>query len=144
MNSSVGTLASSLTFFVTFFVFMMNVQLGQLFHRRDAVDHAAAIAADTAKKTYCAKEEDKGATEQAAKEAFEPVLETAAGQNECSVQIRPQGEGSDPGAKELEVALECRFPCQIPVAAQVMCKSGNVTFASKLKTVALGCDGKGT
>ena len=59
-----SSLSFALTWFVTFFVFLMNVQLGQLFHRRDVVDHAAAVAADIAKKTYCMTEEDKSATEQ--------------------------------------------------------------------------------
>ncbi len=51
-EATTNTLGFALTWFVTFFVFLMNVQLGQLFHRRDVVDHAAAVAADTAKKTY--------------------------------------------------------------------------------------------
>jgi hypothetical protein len=138
------TLSFTLTWFLTFFVFMMNVQLGQLFHRRDAVDHGAAVAADTAKKTFCAKEENAQATEHEAKKAIESVLEISASSNECKLTVRPQGQSEDPGSKELEVALECQFECKIPVAAQVMCKGGRATFNSKLKTVALGCDGKGS
>ncbi len=143
-QSTTTTMGFALTWFITFFVFMMNVQLGQLFHRRDAVDHAAAIAADTAKKTFCAKEENSQATEQEAKQAIQAVLDTAADANDCQLSIRPKGEANDPGSKELDVGLECKFDCMIPVAAQVMCKGGSVTFNSKLKTVALGCDGKGT
>ena len=63
-------LGFALTWFCIFFTFLMNVQLGQLFHRRDVVDHAAAVAADTAKKTYCMKEENTSATEAEAKRAI--------------------------------------------------------------------------
>jgi hypothetical protein len=146
--STTGTLGFSLTWFVIFFVFMMNVQLGQLFHRRDVVDHAAALAADSAQKSYCAKSENRSAAEQEALKATMPILQTASNQpqQDCKVSIRPGGEGgsSDPGAKPLEVSLECSFDCKIPIAAQVMCKQGKASFASKLKTVALGCDGQGT
>ena len=138
-----NTLGFALTWFVTFFVFLMNVQLGQLFHRRDVVDHAAAIAADTAKKTYCMKEENKGATEQEAKRAINNVLDTAGGNESCQLSISSQGAGSDPGSKPLEGKLECNFDCKVPIAAQVMCKGGRSKLDAKLKTVAMGCDGKG-
>ena len=137
------TLGFALTWFVTFFVFLMNVQLGQLFHRRDVVDHAAAIAADTAKKTYCMKEENKSATEQEATRAIKNVLDTAGGSEACKLSVNASGGSSDPGAKSLEVKLECSFDCKVPIAAQVMCKGGRSKLDAKVATVALGCDGKG-
>ena len=140
-----NTLGFALTWFVAFFVFLMNVQLGQLFHRRDVVDHAAAIAADSAKKTYCMKEEDKSATEQEAKRAIKNVLDTAGGNEACKLSVAARGAGgSDSGAKNLEVRLECSFDCLVPIAAQVMCKGGVTKLEAKLETVALGCDGKGS
>ena len=137
------TLGFALTWFVAFFVFLMNVQLGQLFHRRDVVDHAAAIAADVAKKTYCMKEEDKSATEQEAKKAIKNVLDSAGGNEACKLSVNASGGSSDPGAKSLEVKLECSFDCKVPIAAQVMCKGGKSKLEAKIDTVAMGCDGKG-
>ena len=138
------SLGFALTWFVTFFVFLMNVQLGQLFHRRDVVDHAAAIAADTAKKTYCMKEEDKSATEQEATRSIRNVLDTAGGSQACKLSVDASGGSSDPGAKGLKVKLECAFDCNVPIAAQVMCKGGKLKLDAKIETVALGCDGKGS
>ena len=143
-GDTASVLGFSLTWFVTFSVFMMNVQLGQLFHRRDAVDHAAAIAADTAKKTYCQKQENLAATESEAKRLIEPTLETAGSAEDCKVTVAGDGESQDPGAKSLSVSLQCSFECKIPIASSVMCKNGRVQFDSKLKTTALGCDGKGS
>lgn len=143
-EATTNTLGFALTWFVVFFVFLMNVQLGQLFHRRDVVDHAAAVAADTAKKTYCMKEENTSATEQEAKRAIKNVLDTAGGNEACQLSIAARGEGSDPGAKPLEVKLQCSFDCQVPIAAQVMCKGGKSQLDAKLETVAMGCDGKGS
>jgi hypothetical protein len=139
-----NTLGFALTWFVAFFVFLMNVQLGQLFHRRDVVDHAAAIAADVAKKTYCMKEEDKSATEQEAKKAIKNVLDSAGGNEACTLSVNASGGSSDPGAKGLEVKLECNFDCKVPLAAQFMCKGGSSKLDAKIDTVALGCDGKGS
>jgi len=138
-----NTLGFALTWFVTFFVFLMNVQLGQLFHRRDVVDHAGALAADTAKKTYCMKEENKSATESEAKRVIKNVMDTAGG--ECQLSINQSGGGGgDEGAKGLEVNLKCSFDCQVPLASRFMCKNGKSELDAKLKTVAQGCDGKGS
>jgi hypothetical protein len=142
-EATTTTLGFALTWFVTFFVFLMNVQLGQLFHRRDVVDHAAAVAADTAKKTYCMKEEDKSATEQEAKRAIKNVLDTAGGSEACKLSVDASGGSSDPGAKGLKVKLECAFDCKVPIAAQVMCRGGQTKLEAKIETVATGCDGKG-
>jgi hypothetical protein len=139
-----NTLGFALTWFVAFFVFLMNVQLGQLFHRRDVVDHAAAIAADVAKKTYCMKEENKSATEQEAQKAIKNVLDSAGGNEACKLSVNASGGSSDPGAKGLEVKLECNFDCKVPLAAQFMCKGGTSKLDAKIDTVALGCDGKGS
>lgn len=143
-EATTTTLGFALTWFVAFFVFLMNVQLGQLFHRRDVVDHAAAVAADVAKKTYCMKEEDKSATEQEAKRAIRSVLDSAGGNEACTLSVDARGAGSDPGAKNLDVRLECSFDCNVPIAAQVMCRGGASKLDAKLRTVALGCDGKGS
>ena len=142
-EATTTTLGFALTWFVASFVFLMNVQLGQLFHRRDVVDHATAVAADVAKKTYCMKEEDKWATEQEAKRAVRNVLDSAGGNAACNLSVEPRG-GSDPGAANLEVRLECSFDCKVPIAAQVMCKAGTSKLDAKVRTVALGCDGKGS
>ena len=142
-EATTNTLGFALTWFVTFFVFLMNVQLGQLFYRRDVVDHAAAVAADTAKKTYCMNEENSSATEGDAKKAVQAVLDSGGG-NQCQVQIQSKGQGSDPGATNLEVSLKCSFDCNIPIAAQMMCKNGKSELDAKLNTVAMGCDGKGS
>ncbi len=139
-----SSLSFALTWFVTFFVFLMNVQLGQLFHRRDVVDHAAAVAADIAKKTYCMTEEDKSATEQEANKAIKNVLDTAGGSEACKLSVDASGSASDPGAKGLKVKLECSFDCRVPIAAQVMCKGGKSRLEAKIDTVAMGCDGKGS
>jgi hypothetical protein len=141
-QSTGNLLGFAMTWFCVFFVFLMNVQLGQLFHRRDVVDHAASLAADSAKKAYCEKGESTGAAEQAAKKAMTPILDTVEGQG-CNLSVRPKGSGGDDGSKELDVILECTFDCKIPVAAQFMCKGGKTKFDSKLKTVSQGCDGKG-
>jgi len=143
-EATTNTLGFALTWFVAFSTFLMNVQLGQLFHRRDVVDHAAAIAADTAKKTYCMKEGDKSATEQEAKKAIKNVLDTAGGNEACTLSIEESGGSSDPGAKGLQVKLECSFDCKVPIAAQVMCHGGVSKLDAKLDTVAMGCDGKGS
>jgi hypothetical protein len=137
-----NTLGFALTWFVMFFVFLMNVQLGQLFHRRDVVDHAAAIAADTAKKTYCMKEENATATKLEVKRAMQSVLDTAGGA--CELSIIPGAGGFDDGATGLELTLKCSFDCQVPIASRVMCKGGKSELDAKLKTVAMGCDGQGS
>ena len=138
------TLGFSLTWFVTFSVFLMNTQLGQLCQRRDAVDHAASLATDAAKKTYCQKEENAQATENEARRMIAPVIESAGNADDCSVSVRSAGEGQDPGATDLDVTLSCSFPCKIPLAAQAMCKDGKAKFEAKQRTTALGCDGKGS
>ncbi len=139
-----NTLGFAMTWFTAFFVFLMNTQLGQLFHRRDVVDHAAAIAADTAKKTYCMNEEDKSATEQEAKNAIRNVLDTAGGNEACTLSVDPNGGSSDPGARGLRVKLQCAFDCKIPIAAQFMSKGGTSKLDATIQTVAMGCDGKGS
>ena len=143
MSAQASTLAFGMTFLISGTVFLCNVQLGQLCYRRDVVDHAAAVAADTAKKTYCMKEENKSATEAEAKRSINKVLDTAGGNEACKLSIDSKGSGSDPGAKALEVRLECSFDCKVPIAAQVMCTGGKSKLDAKLQTVAMGCDGKG-
>jgi hypothetical protein len=137
-------LAFSITWFLIFSTFLMNVQLGQLFNRRDVVDHAAAIAADIANKTYCAMNESSSAAEQEAKQGIEPLIMTAtSASRSCEVTVRPSGGGGgDEGATPLDVEVKCTFACNVPIGAQVMCKGGKVDFEAKTKVVALGCDGR--
>jgi hypothetical protein len=133
-------------FFIVAFIFLMNVQLAQLFHCRDVVDHAGALAADSAKKTYCAKQGSSEAAVQEAKKSMRVVMDTAGGSEKCDVSVSAKGQSSDPGAKELDVKIDCKFDCRIPVAAQILChdKHGSISMKAQLKTAALGCDGKGT
>lgn len=143
-QATTNLLGFSMTWFVVFGVFLMNVQLGQLFLRRDVVDHAAALAADSATKTFCAHGPDRAFAESEAMRVVDPVLSTAATTDgrRCALHV-DSTDGVDPGAAELDIVLECSFDCKIPVAAQVMCKAGRTSFASRLKAVALGCDRKG-
>jgi hypothetical protein len=90
------------------------------------------------------KEEDKSATEQEAKKAIKNVLDSAGGNEACKLTVNASGGASDPGAKGLEVKLECNFDCKVPIAAQVMCRGGSSKLDAKVQTVAMGCDGKGS
>ena len=141
-HSTTNMLTTTLTWFTTMFVFLMNVQLGQLFYRRDVVDHAASVASDVATKTYCQKDESSSAAEQEAHKAIQTLEETA-GLSGCRLQVT--GSGSGDGSTPLETKLSCDFECKIPIASQFMCRNGGkAKFESKLKTTALGCDGKGS
>ncbi len=133
-------LTTSLTWFTTMFVFLMNVQLGQLFYRRDMVDHAVAVASDVATKTYCQKNESARATEAEAQKSI-AALEENAGLSGCKLHV--QGRGGE-GEVPLETSISCELDCKIPLASQVMCHGGKVKFEAKLKTTALGCDGQGS
>lgn len=142
----------SVSWYVTFGVFLMNVQLAQSYHQRDMVDHAASVAADTVTKTLCADAKDfggapegqyGGAREAAVKKAIEPILGLVAPPDACRVTVKPREDAADadPGKKEVDVELACELPCKIPFAAQVMCKgTGHVSFAAKQRAVAMGCD----
>jgi hypothetical protein len=72
------------------------------------------------------------------------VLDSAGGNEACKLSVDARGGASDPGAKGLEVKLQCSFDCKVPIAAQVMCKGGTSRLDAKIETVALGCDGKGS
>ena len=141
MNTTTSMLTTSLTWFATMFVFLMNVQLGQLFYRRDMVDHAVAVASDVATKTYCQKNESARLTEAEAQSAI-AALEDNAGLSGC--QLRVRGNATSEGEVPLETSLSCELACKIPIASQVMCRGGKVKFEAKLKTTALGCDGQGS
>lgn len=141
-NTTTNMLTHTLTWFTTMFVFLMNVQMGQLFYRRDVVDHAASVASDVATKTYCQKGENGSAAESEAKKSIQALEETA-GMSSCKLQV--QGKGGGEGAAPIETTLTCDFECKIPIASQFMCRNGGkAKFESKLKTTALGCDGKGS
>jgi hypothetical protein len=139
-NAITELLAFSPTWFIIFGVFLMNIQLARNCVQRDVVDHAAAIAADIASKTYCQKQ---GATPQGAMTAaITPLAQMASSANNaCTVKATPSGEGgSNPGSVQLDVEVSCKFPCTIPIASQFMCTGGNVSFTAKQTTVAMGCD----
>ena len=141
-HSTTNMLSMTLTWFTTMFVFLMNVQLGQLFYRRDVVDHATAVASDVATKTYCQKGESSSAAEGEAKNAIQALSDTA-GLSNCQLQVKANGGGD--GSTPIETSLSCDFDCKIPIASQFMCRNGGkAKFESKLKTTALGCDGKGS
>jgi hypothetical protein len=137
-----GVLGTTLTFSICFGVFLLNVEIGQLSHDRDAVDHSAAIATNVAKQTYCAKEENSAAVVEDARRAIKPVIETAG--KMCEVDIASKGESGDPGSRALSVSLDCTFDCAVPFASQILCKGGKMNFKAKLTTVSMGCDGKGS
>jgi hypothetical protein len=126
-------LSFSITWFVTGSVFLMNVQLGKSYVQRDTVDHAAAMAADVAMKTYC--DGDNGAD----RAAVAPVLDMVGSATDCSVTTMETGINGA-GGRELDTAVKCRFKCSIPIASQVMCTQGHVTFEKHRHTVAMGCD----
>ncbi|WP_394836794.1 hypothetical protein LVJ94_07785 [Pendulispora rubella] len=139
------------TWFIVSGVFLMNVQLSRNYMQRDMVDHAAAIAADTAMKTICADGRDFGGASQgeftggrasAIRASVDPVLGLASNDAQtCQVTARPK-HGGTPGSRQVEVEVRCEFPCDLPFAAQMMCSGSprHVTFVAKQTTVAMGCD----
>jgi hypothetical protein len=62
---------------------------------------------------------------------------------DCKVSVVPNGEAADPGAKALQVGLDCQVDCLVPNPLVPLCTDGKAAFSSKLKTVATGCDGEG-
>lgn len=150
----------STSWFALFSVFLMNVQLGQNYHQRDMVDHAASVAADSVTKTLCADAKDyggvpqgqyTGARKKAVDDATKPILGLVAGDSDCKVSASSAGgEGSDlagvadPGRKPMDVSVRCEIPCKVPFAAQIMCGAGSkITLESKQKATATGCDSGG-
>lgn len=155
MSRSFENIASTAVSWTTLFsVFMMNVQLGQNYHQRDQVDHAAAVAGDTLTKTLCADAKDyggvapgeyAGARKQAVERAVKPLLGLVAPEGACKVNAKSasggaSAAGADPGRKDMDLSVSCEIPCRIPVAAQVMCRNGQVSFEAKQKATATGCD----
>jgi hypothetical protein len=160
MSALENGFSMSTSWYALFSVFLMNVQLGQNYHQRDMVDHAAAVAADTVTKTLCADTKDyggvpqgqySGAREKAVKDATSPILDLVAPKNACKVSAKSGGAagGSADGKKQMDVSVNCEIPCNVPFAAQIMCKGGpgksHVNFEAKQKATATGCDsGSGT
>jgi len=139
-NAITELLAFSPTWLIVFGVFLMNVQLGRNCVQRDVVDHATALAADVASKTYCQKQ---GPAPQAAMTTtIAPLVELASSANNpCTVKATPSSSGGgDPGSVPLDVEVTCTFPCTVPFASYFMCQGGNVSFKAKQTTVAMGCD----
>jgi hypothetical protein len=134
-------LAFSPTWLIVFGVFLMNVQLGRNCVQRDMVDHATAIGADIASKTYCQKQGPQ--PQQAITTAIQPLMQLASSANNpCTVQVTPSGGGGgDSGSVPLDVQITCQFPCTVPFASKFMCQGGNVNFTATQSTVAMGCDG---
>jgi hypothetical protein len=144
----------SISWYVMFSVFLMNVQLGQSYHQRDMVDHAASVAADTVTKTLCADAKDyggvapgnyQGARKQAVDDAVSPILGLVAPKDACKLDVKNSstaGGGGDPGKKDMSVGIACEIPCRVPFAAQVMCKGSprHVSFQSKRAATVTGCD----
>lgn len=146
-----NVMSTSVSWFLMFGVFLMNVQLGQSAHQRDMVDHAASVAADTVTKSLCADAKDYGgapigtyvgARERAVNASVKPMLDLVAPADACQVRVKPAGANTDPGKREMDVDVRCEIPCKVPFAAQVMCEGSprHVTFQSKQRAVAMGCD----
>jgi hypothetical protein len=129
-------LTQGLTFCLVGGVFLSNSQLSRSYVQRDAVDHAAAVAADTAMKTYCDSRSDR---QGAPRTSVMPLLE-AAGARSCEVNAAPVGITPSAG-RMLDVSVDCSFPCPIVYAATSMCHRGALHFVQHKKTVAMGCDG---
>jgi hypothetical protein len=129
-------LTQGLTFCLVGGVFLSNSQLSRSYVQRDAVDHAAAVAADTAMKTYCDSRSDRAGAPRA---SVLPLLE-AAGARSCQVTAAPVGVTPSAG-RILDVSVDCSFPCPIVYAAATMCHAGMLRFVQHKKTVAMGCDG---
>ncbi len=139
--------------FIVFGVFLMNVQLGRNYIQRDVVDHAVALAADTAAKVACADDADLAGSPVGSlddrrlavvRASVAPLLALVASTPDAcrlSVAEAPGGTGG-PGTMTLRVSLDCELPCDIPVAAQAMCSGTprRVRFAARQTTVAMGCD----
>ena len=86
-------LVSSLSFFFIFGVFLMNVQLAQIFTARDSVDHATARAVDITRKSYCVNGENAEATISKANAALRPVLAMSVG---CLLYTSLEGARAPP------------------------------------------------
>jgi len=159
MSAIENGFSMSTSWYALFGVFLMNVQLGQNYHQRDMVDHAAAVAADTTTKTLCADKKDfggvpqgqfTGAREKAVQDATSPILDLVAPKNACKVSAKSGAaagasgasgaSGADDGKKQMDVSVKCEIPCSVPFAAQLMCKGGKVSFEAKQKATATGCD----
>lgn len=157
MSALENGFSMSTSWYALFSVFLMNVQLGQNYHQRDMVDHAAAVAADTVTKTLCADAKDfggvpqgqySGAREKAVKEATSPILDLVAPGDACKVSAKSAGGagvgGGHDGNKQMDVSVNCEIPCSVPFAAQIMCEGGpgksHVKFEAKQRATATGCD----
>lgn len=145
--------STTMSWYVMFSVFLMNVQLGQSYHQRDMVDHATSVAADTVTKTLCADAKDFGGVPlgqyagdraKAVNKAVEPILGLVAPKDACRVSVKPKGGAgaADPANKAMDVEISCEIPCNIPLAAQIMCKGSpaHVSFEAKQTAIATGCD----
>jgi hypothetical protein len=137
-TATTNLLSFAPTWFFTFSVFLMNVQLGRHYVQRDVVDHAAALAADTTSKTYC---ENSGGSTASVNTSIQTLMQMVSSSNPCQVTQKESGSGGESGGREIDVTVTCRFPCTIPLASQVMCNGGYVTFTASQKTTSMGCDG---
>ncbi len=135
-------------------IFLMNVQFGRHFIRRDFVDHATAVAADAASKIVCAdpaayggapRGQLGGARQAAVFQVIAPLLsQVTSSPDACALTLEdaPGVSPTSPGALPIDVALSCTFPCEIPFAANAMCTGTppQVVFTAHQTTVAAGCD----
>ncbi len=151
-SASTQLLSWAPVWFIVLGVFLMNVQLGRNFIQRDMVDHATSVAADTTMKTLCADAVDYGGVPpgeftgkraSAVRETIAPILRLVSPEtNACRLRVTGNAAPSSAGTRTVDIELSCEFPCEIPIAAQVMCAGTprHVTFAAKRTTVAMGCD----
>jgi len=87
-----------------------------------------------------------GGRAEAIKRSVDSTLKLANKRDDvCKVTATPKGQ-TESGGREIEVEVNCEFPCEVPFAAQLMCSgsatSKHVTFEKKQTTVAMGCDMK--
>jgi hypothetical protein len=150
-SATTNLLSLAPTWLVVFGVFLLNVQLGRTAVQRDMVDHATSIAADATMKILCADARDfggapagqlTGARQTAVRASIDPILSLASSNPRCTVEGRALGDGPAPGTRQVEIDVTCEFPCDVPLAARVMCSGSppHVTLSAKQTTVAAGCD----
>ena len=151
-SASTQLLSWAPVWFIVFGVFLMNVQLGRNFLQRDMVDHATSVAADTTMKTLCADAADYGGVPpgefagkraSAVRETIAPLLSLVSRDDQaCRLKVTGGAAPSEAGTRNVAIELTCDFPCEIPIAAQIMCSGApkHVTFVARRSTVAMGCD----
>ena len=138
---------------VMFGAFLYNAQVNRLSVGRDVLDHAAAVAADTATKVLCDSAPElagtplgrpDGARAAAVEERVLPLLDLVTdARRKCRIAYR-DGDGGPvrrvQDASDPAVHIECEVPCPIPFAAQALCRGQSLALASSHPVRPAGCD----